>query len=52
MSDPRTLPVLPLRDVVLFPGLTIPIAAGRLITLRALEAAQKGEEPLIGAKKA
>jgi len=47
MTEPLTLPVLPLRDVVLFPGLTIPIAAGRARTLRALEAAQAGEKRLI-----
>ncbi|MEM8960658.1 MAG: endopeptidase La [Acidobacteriota bacterium] len=39
----RTLPVLPLRDLVLFPAITMPIAAGRAATLRAIEAAQKGD---------
>ena len=29
MSERFTLPVLPLRDFVMFPGLTAPIAAGR-----------------------
>lgn len=33
------LPVLPLREVVLFPGTTTPIGAGRPGTLRAIEAA-------------
>jgi ATP-dependent Lon protease len=42
-----TLPVLPLRDLVLFPGITVPIAAGRVRTLRALEAAQASEKSLI-----
>ena len=32
-----TLPVLPLREVVLFPGVTAPIGAGRPATLRATE---------------
>src|SRR5215510_1230680 len=41
------LPVLPLRDMVLFPGVTAPIGAGRPATLRAIEAALKGEERLI-----
>ncbi len=45
--DPLVLPVLPLRDLVLFPGVTMPIAAGRPATLKALEAAQQEEEPLI-----
>ena len=47
MSDLMTLPVLPLRDLVLFPGITVPIAAGRAGTLRALEAAQSTEKKLI-----
>ena len=47
MSDPIVLPVLPLRDLVLFPGVTMPIAAGRPATLKALEAAQKMRTPLV-----
>ena len=39
MTERLTLPVLPLRDVVLFPGVTAPIGAGRPGTLRAIEAA-------------
>jgi len=38
------LPVLPLREVVLFPGVTAPIGAGRPGTLRAIEAALKRED--------
>ncbi len=45
--EPLVLPVLPLRDLVLFPGVTMPIAAGRPATLKALEAAQAQKEPLI-----
>ncbi len=41
------LPVLPLRDMVLFPGVTAPISAGRAGTLRAIEAALKTERRLI-----
>jgi len=41
MSERMTLPVLPLRDMVLFPGVTAPIGAGRPATLRAIEAALK-----------
>ena len=41
------LPVLPLREVVLFPGVTAPIGAGRPATLRAIEAALKSDERLI-----
>jgi len=39
MSERLTIPVLPLREVVLFPGVTAPIGAGRPATLRAIEAA-------------
>jgi ATP-dependent Lon protease len=41
MSDRMSLPVLPLRDAVLFPGVASPIGAGRPATLRAIEAALK-----------
>ena len=34
-----TLPVLAMRDTVLFPGVSMPIGAGRAATLRAIEAA-------------
>ncbi|MFI5229410.1 MAG: endopeptidase La [Gemmatimonadales bacterium] len=43
MANRQTLPVLPLRGTVIFPGLTAPIAAGRPGTLRAIEAALKAE---------
>ncbi|MGQ0646755.1 MAG: endopeptidase La [Gemmatimonadaceae bacterium] len=43
MSQRQTLPVLPLRGTVIFPGVTNPIAAGRPGTLRAIEAALKGD---------
>jgi len=47
MSERLTLPVLPLREVVLFPGVAAPIGAGRPATLRAIEAALKSESHLI-----
>src|ERR1043165_2766294 len=43
MATRQTLPVLPLRGTVIFPGLTAPIAAGRPGTLRAIESALRGE---------
>jgi ATP-dependent Lon protease len=43
VSTRQTLPVLPLRGTVTFPGLTSPIAAGRPGTLRAIEAALKSD---------
>ncbi|UQA59459.1 endopeptidase La [Polyangium aurulentum] len=39
MVERFTLPVLPLRDTVVFPGVATPITAGRLKTLRAVELA-------------
>jgi len=47
MTERMNLPVLPLRDMVLFPGVTAPISAGRAGTLRAIEAALKTERRLI-----
>ena len=47
MTERLTLPVLPLREVVLFPGVTAPIGAGRPGTLRAIEAALATPEKLI-----
>ncbi|MEP6475178.1 MAG: LON peptidase substrate-binding domain-containing protein, partial [Gemmatimonadota bacterium] len=47
MSERLTLPVLPLREVVLFPGVTAPIGAGRPGTLRAIEAALATPDRLI-----
>ena len=43
MTNRQNLPVLPLRGTVIFPGLAAPIAAGRPGTLRAIEAALKGD---------
>lgn len=41
MAVRQTLPILPLRNTVIFPGLTVPIGVGRPGTLRAIEAAMK-----------
>ncbi len=41
------LPVVALRELVLFPGLTLPIAAGRPPTVRAVEAAVEREDRLV-----
>jgi ATP-dependent Lon protease len=47
MSETLTLPVLPLRDTVIFPGVTVPIRVGRPGTLRAIQAASESEEKLV-----
>jgi ATP-dependent Lon protease len=47
MSERLTLPVLPLREVVLFPGVTSVIGVGRPGTLKAVEAALKADERLV-----
>src|SRR5688500_595859 len=47
MSERLTLPVLPLREVVLFPGVTTPTGAGRPGTVRAIEAALNHPDKLI-----
>ena len=47
MYERLTLPVLPLREMVLYPGVSSPIGAGRPATLRAIEAALKSESRLI-----
>ncbi len=43
MPERYTLPILPLRDNVIFPGTNVPIGAGRPGTLRAIEAAVKNK---------
>jgi ATP-dependent Lon protease len=43
MPERRSMPVLSLRDTVLFPGIATPITVGRLKTLRAVEAALRIE---------
>jgi len=47
MAERLTLPVLPLREVVLFPGVTSPLGAGRPGTVRAIEAALASPEKQI-----
>jgi ATP-dependent Lon protease len=47
MTETLTLPVLPLRNAVLFPGVSFPISAGRAGTLRAIDQATRQTEPLV-----
>ncbi|MEX2572400.1 MAG: endopeptidase La [Gemmatimonadota bacterium] len=46
MSERITMPVLPLRETVVFPGVAVPISAGRPGTLLAIEAALEGDRRL------
>jgi len=46
MSERQTIPVVPLRGAVVFPGVTVPISIGRAATLRAVEEASKNDQLL------
>ena len=41
---PETLPILPLRNTVLFPGVVIPITAGRDKSIKLISAANSGDK--------
>ena len=46
MSERYTLPVLPLRDTVVYPGVAVPISAGRPGTVEAVQEALDGDRRL------
>ena len=46
MGERFTLPVLPLRDTVVYPGVAVPISAGRPGTVEAVQAALEGDRRL------
>ncbi len=50
MSDPdntRNLPVLPLRDIVVFPNMIVPLFVGREKSVLALEAVMQGSKEIL-----
>ncbi|MDN0077232.1 endopeptidase La [Crenobacter sp. SG2303] len=52
LKDPTTLPLLPLRDVVVFPFMVIPLFVGRAKSIRALEnAMDEGKQILLVAQR-
>jgi len=51
LEIPGILPVLPVRDVVVFPGVTVPLAIGRPRSLAALEAAGQGGYMIVATQR-
>ena len=48
MSDSaQTFPVLPLRDIVVFPGMVVPLFVGREKSVKALEAVVKSNNKIL-----
>src|ERR1700679_3288752 len=47
MSEIKTLPVLPLRDIVVFPHMTVPLFVGREKSVRALEEVMRGDKQIL-----
>ncbi len=45
--DRRVLPVLPLRDIVVFPNMIVPLFVGREKTVRALEESMAGDKQIL-----
>ena len=43
----QTLPLLPLRDIVVFPGMVVPLFVGREKSVAALEAAMEGSKEIV-----
>ena len=53
LTEQTQLPLLPLRDVVVFPHMVIPLFVGRPKSIKALEAAmEQGKSIMLAAQKA
>jgi ATP-dependent Lon protease len=46
-GGPRTLPLLPLRDIIVFPHMVVPLFVGREKSINALEEAMAGDRELL-----
>src|SRR3954462_3448268 len=46
---PRTIPLLPLRDIIVFPHMVVPLFVGREKSISALEEAMAGDKELVHA---
>ena len=47
MSETKILPVLPLRDIVVFPHMVVPLFVGREKSVKALDEIMKGEKQIL-----
>ncbi|WP_313453537.1 endopeptidase La [Brevundimonas sp.] len=47
MTETKTLPVLPLRDIVVFPHMVVPLFVGREKSVKALDEIMKGEKQIL-----
>ena len=47
MSNPKTLPLLPLRDIVVFPHMIVPLFVGRDKSVRALEEVMRADKQIL-----
>ncbi|WP_312596484.1 endopeptidase La [Brevundimonas sp.] len=47
MTESKTLPVLPLRDIVVFPHMVVPLFVGREKSVKALDEIMKGEKQIL-----
>ena len=47
MDIKKTLPLLPLRDIVVFPSMVVPLFVGRDKSITALNEAMKGDKKIV-----